>query len=40
MAPIKGQLEAYESVKATKNDYKGNILLILEGGDHHRKDKD
>jgi acetoin utilization deacetylase AcuC-like enzyme len=39
-SPIKGHLEAYESVEATENDYKRNILLILEGGNHHGKDKD
>jgi hypothetical protein len=31
--------EAYESVEVTENDYKTNRLLILEGGDHHGKDK-
>ena len=40
VAPIKGTLEAYESVEATENDYKGNILLMFEGGNHHGKDKD
>ena len=38
--PIKGHLEAYESVEATENDYKRNIHLIFEGGIHHEKDKD
>jgi hypothetical protein len=28
------------SVEATENDFKTDRLLILEGGDHHEKDKD
>ena len=39
-SPIKGHLEAYESVEAAENDYKRNKLLIFEGGNHHGKDKD
>ncbi len=30
----------YQSVKATEDDHKRNILLILEEGGHHEKDKD
>jgi hypothetical protein len=39
-SPIKGHLEAYESVEAAENDYKRNKLLIFEGGIHHGKDED
>ncbi len=32
--------EVYESVETTENNYKGDKLLIFEGGDYHGKNKD